>query len=1357
VEKSLTLAALVLAASGFASEAQAAAPPWEAQPLAAEPREVLKAAAAAAAGATSDVVILYEEGHFSFDAEGRCDHRYRLVYLIRTDAGAREWASLGTQWAPWYEERPVIRARVITPDGRAHDLDPKTVGEAPVSENSAQTYSDRRRLGGPLPAVAAGAVVEEEVRTVDKAPLFAAGTQYRFLFGAEVPVQHSRVLVEAPESLLLHHVLRGAEGLTVERERAEGRVRLSVDAPAFAALERPEPWMPADRPRRPYFAFATGASWGAVAEAYARIVEAQAKVAAASARPGGRREEIVARLLKRLHQEVRYTGVEFGEAAVVPRPPAEVLARKYGDCKDKSTLLVSWLRAEGVPAYLALLSAGPGADVDPELPGLGGFDHAIVVLPGTPSLWIDATDEFARAGELPSADQDRLALIAAPGTTALQRTPASSSADNTLRRTREYTFTDATGGRVVETTRTTGAVERSYRSYYARTEPKALRENQEKYAASELQAAVVAAQSPDPRDLSGPFQFRVESTRQAAGDGESATVTIHTAGLFSRLPDAIGDEPEAGATAAPRRQPFVFYEPHRVELVYKIVPPAGFVAKPLPEPASEQLGSARVEMRFESKPDGSVDGRLSFDTGPRVVDAKAFAALDEGVRRWRAREALEVEFEDRARALLNSGKICDALSDRRVAAEKAPKLAAPRERFALTLLEAGFGDAAREEARRAVALDPSSWSAQRALGWILEHDSLGRRFKPGWDPAAAEAAYRKAKELDPKSFMARAGLAILLEHNADGVHFGEGARLEDAAREVQALRQELKQAGLDANLRRSLMGLRRFEELETVSRSMAQDQDRDEMLVLAVAARRGVKAALAEASKLISDPKQRRDALLHVGNSLIELRLYPDGAALVAESAAGAEDAAERRARADVIRRVHRYEELKLDDTDPRAVVARFLIAIANGLGRDADLAPVLDLLELSPDERRDAARDAAGFRKTMMLTLKAGSGGGHMTKGVADIVLSLGQLVAEGDAEVGYRVKMQLADQSHSLFVVKRSDRYRIVATGNVPDSLASQAWDLVSAGHVNAATRWLDWAREELHPEASEDPLAGPAFLRLWPATGARNADMVRVASASLFASPTRVAQGMQALTVWRETLTDGPARRAVDMALLALSMRAQKPAEVLKVAERLAAAYPASTIAWGIRIGALRELGREADVRAAAEARLRQKPDDPDATRILAESAARTGQYQEAERLFARMVASGHATPGDLNNRAWNAVLRGTVDDAALGWAQQAAQNGHSSAALHTLASLYAEMGRVKESQQVLAQSIAVRVADEPRSEDWYVVGRLAEVCGLGETARAAYGRVPPDKEGRLDSTAILTKRGLERLAVPRRTSR
>ncbi len=145
------------------------------------------------------------------------------------------------------------------------------------------------------------------------------------------------------------------------------------------------------------------------------------------------RQDVARQLVAALHKSVRYTGVEFGESSLVPQYPGETLKRKYGDCKDKATLLVAMLRAAGLPANLALLSTGPGQDINPELPGMGLFDHAIVYVPAAgvePELWIDATAQYSRIGVLPLMDYGRLALVVDEKTTALKKIPELNSTEN---------------------------------------------------------------------------------------------------------------------------------------------------------------------------------------------------------------------------------------------------------------------------------------------------------------------------------------------------------------------------------------------------------------------------------------------------------------------------------------------------------------------------------------------------------------------------------------------------------------------------------------------------------------------------------------------------------------------------------------------------------------------------------------------------------------------------------------------------------------------------------------------------------------------------------------------------------------
>lgn len=94
-----------------------------------------------------------------------------------------------------------------------------------------------------------------------------------------------------------------------------------------------------------------------------------------------------------VQRDIRYLGIELGEGGVKPRAPGEVLARRYGDCKDKSLLLVALLKGLGIAAEPVLVHSEKGARLHEELPSPAAFDHVIVLAwLGRSPVWIDATN-----------------------------------------------------------------------------------------------------------------------------------------------------------------------------------------------------------------------------------------------------------------------------------------------------------------------------------------------------------------------------------------------------------------------------------------------------------------------------------------------------------------------------------------------------------------------------------------------------------------------------------------------------------------------------------------------------------------------------------------------------------------------------------------------------------------------------------------------------------------------------------------------------------------------------------------------------------------------------------------------------
>ncbi|MGL4204590.1 MAG: transglutaminase domain-containing protein, partial [Aeromonadaceae bacterium] len=97
--------------------------------------------------------------------------------------------------------------------------------------------------------------------------------------------------------------------------------------------------------------------------------------------------------LQFVQQEVRYLGMEDGMGSHRPRKAADTLYRRYGDCKDKTALLLALLKAMGLAPTAALVSLEQGAQLPSELASPYAFDHVIVTLQlEGKRLWLDGTN-----------------------------------------------------------------------------------------------------------------------------------------------------------------------------------------------------------------------------------------------------------------------------------------------------------------------------------------------------------------------------------------------------------------------------------------------------------------------------------------------------------------------------------------------------------------------------------------------------------------------------------------------------------------------------------------------------------------------------------------------------------------------------------------------------------------------------------------------------------------------------------------------------------------------------------------------------------------------------------------------------
>lgn len=1353
---------LALAWLALPVSVMAGAAPWEGEPFRADPRELVRAAAEAAAKETDSVLVLLDERRLEVDASGRLCQTTHLVYRINNESALEWWSGVDEQWAPWRQDRPQVRARVVTPDGVVHELDPKLLVEATVSEDDPVLYGDRRVLRAPLPAVGVGAVVEEMRTVCGTQPDPAGGFSWRTPLGRFGPVRMQRIVLTIPSGMPFHVALQGVSDVVPEKREVGDRIEHTYVFRDPTKWERFEGGLPPDVPPTPSLGISTVPSWQAVAAAYAAIVNRQltgadlggtAKKWAGGARG---REQVIEAVANALRKEIRYTGVHFGDASIVPWVPREALKRGFGDCKDQATLLVGLLRALGIEAHVALLRTGPGLDLDARLPGLEVFDHAIVYIPGSPATWVDPTARLMRAGALPEQDLGRQALVATPATTELLLTPTGSAADNRAVFVREVLLAKKGEGRVVETVEAWGIPEAENRAMFAGMKPDTRDERLRSYVRDEFMAKELGPVTiGDTSDLSRPFRYSLEARKcsRASTVDTAAAVTMPVGVLLQAIPAELWkEEVEEGETPKVRRSDFMFAYPFTRELRYRVAPPPGFAPRPLPPREVRSLGTLTLAQEVSADPAGVVTVSFRLDSGKSRLTPAEVESVRSDLGKLAEENALQIWFDQVGEAHLAAGRVREALEEFGTLARQFPKEAMHHDQMARALLAAGMGEEARAEALLATQVEPASAAAHATRGWILQHDLIGRRFKPGFDRTGALAAYRTARDLDPKDAGIRADLAILLEHAADGERYQSGPDLTEAITEYRYIRNELKDKRFDTNLRFALLWAQRFGELYELASELKPDAESRAWQVTARSALDGAVAGIADAQRRIPDGAERRQALGTTAERLLRLRLYEDAAALLDEVAKGAAEAVQLRARAEVLRKVRRYDEMDLGSSDALGLLKRLLVAVYEtdpGGGKvlalySPDVVSLLrgnkELMDAFLEDVRDAGASPAALGLPKLV--------------LTDLTLTLVEGVVDGADKPVQRVRAQISAGDRpvrlELYMAERPDGLKMLASATEIGFVGVEVLRRVEAGDLETARQLCEWARESIRPLTGDDPLAGPLFPRVWSKGDGADPHRLRLAGAVLAGGSPLAGTVLSALEAECAAPVGEGLKVACELALAQAYAETNQYERMLPVAQRLLAAYPDSDAALAMVEAASGGLGKWDLAVATARARLQRSPGDRAGRRLLGDALGGVGDYAGAQRELQALVDDGKEAVSDYNQLAWYALMAGKVDDTALLHAQRAVERsgGQASGVIHTQAALFAERGQTTEAYQAILKGIAASGDDQPSDSDWYVFGRLAEWYGLPDAAARYYRRVElAPFEPRATSTYLLAQRRLE----------
>ncbi len=394
------------------------------------PEGVDRPAPVGAALESSQYLLVDDQVRVEGDQVTRYSH---TTYRIVTREGLDGMSRLEVEFDPDYGSVALHHLRVWR-DGAWHD---RLEGSraALIQKEAAlwqHLFDGTQTLVVVMPDVRVGDVVSCAYSLSGLNPVFQGhySETWDMAWGVPAARRHLRLLWQEQEPLYLKaHGIGGP----VLRSRAEGwqEARWDLrDVPALPDIYEapagfdPYPWVQASD----FHQWSQVADWAlgvyASAEAPGPEVRALAERLADEAED---QQDFVADALRWVQDEVRYFGIEVGANSHAPHRPSTVLARRYGDCKDKSLLLVSLLRARGISAQLALVNGRLLGAVEEALPSPTAFDHVIVraQLEGR-DFWMDPTESH-QGGPVRASWTAPFgkALLVAPGQLELAELPLS--------------------------------------------------------------------------------------------------------------------------------------------------------------------------------------------------------------------------------------------------------------------------------------------------------------------------------------------------------------------------------------------------------------------------------------------------------------------------------------------------------------------------------------------------------------------------------------------------------------------------------------------------------------------------------------------------------------------------------------------------------------------------------------------------------------------------------------------------------------------------------------------------------------------------------------------------------------------
>lgn len=444
-------------------------------------------------GSTADIHYLLSDRQTHAEKETRF---YHYAYRLLTEAGVQDNSQLSIPFDPKYET-VTLHSLSITRQGRVlNKLDSQEI-KILQRESGAerQIYDGRLTAMIVLEDVRVGDVVEYAYSVTGANPVFEGRFFHFESTRWAAPVHQLRVRVLWATDRPIQYRNHGSP--VDPRHLRQGNIDIAEleedDLPAVLS----EGDLPEDYFSHPWMEFSDFPDWQSVARWAAsqfpenETLPAEARAEVERLRGLKTREERVLGALRWVQDSIRYVGMFQGIHSHRPFPLESVLSRRFGDCKDKSNLLATMLRALDVPCRIGLVSTRNRSAIREWLPSPDCFDHAVVGIDMDGGFrWLDATASYQRGSLLNLHFPDYgWVLPVDPGTTDLVRVTPSGLDLSEVKTSETFTLADYKGTarlsvvtqyrgsqadsqRAYFASRSRDEIERAYLNHYARDYPK---------------------------------------------------------------------------------------------------------------------------------------------------------------------------------------------------------------------------------------------------------------------------------------------------------------------------------------------------------------------------------------------------------------------------------------------------------------------------------------------------------------------------------------------------------------------------------------------------------------------------------------------------------------------------------------------------------------------------------------------------------------------------------------------------------------------------------------------------------------------------------------------------------------------